>query len=188
MNEFTLNSAEKYKNGEPIMTDTPVQLVRLTKRVATLEKKIRDDEIGQYTAHSLKEYFDDEMTEEMKAIADEYIKHEERILKLENLCNQLHDMIIQLSKETRSKLYEISNIQFGHFGENFCGNCVHHKVEDEILPYCELTGDICDHDDASCAMYQDSYVNTDSFSGKPDREECKHCPKSQCDNCMNFPF
>ena len=103
---------------------------------------------------------------------------------------------------------------FRHIGSDFCGNCIHHQMEEDI-PTCSLTGELCDHDDASCAMYQDSYIDTDSatkevrnsakaklnsmygkkvsnqldkLSGKPDREECKHCPKSQCDNCMNFPF
>lgn len=158
MNEFTLNSAEKYKNGEPMMTDLPVQLVRLLKRIELLEKKVHDDEIGQYTAHSLKEYFDDEITEEMKAVADEYIKHEERILKLENLCNQLHNMIIEVSKETRSKLCEIANIQFGHFGDNFCGNCAHYHAHHSTaigeVPCCELTGEITDPDESSCAMFE----------------------------------
>ena len=139
------------------MTDMPVQLVRLAKRVAFLEKKVGNDEIGQYTAHSLKEYFDDALDDEMKAVADEYIKHEERILKLERLCNQLHDMIMELSKETREKLYEISTIQFGHFGDNFCGNCAHcdhGKQGDDTVYVCSLSAEIVDPDDSNCAMFE----------------------------------
>lgn len=135
------------------MTDLPVQLVRLLKRIELLEKKVRDDEIGKYSAHSLKEYFDDEMSEEMKAVADEYIKHEERILKLEKLCNQLYGMIVEVSKETREKLREISMIQFGHFGDNFCGNCAHCQSGINIST-CELSGEIIDPDESSCSMFE----------------------------------
>ena len=188
------------------MTDLPVQLVRLTKRIACLEKKVRDDEIGQYSAHSLKEYFDDEMSEEMKAVADKYIDLEERIEicegNIENLDYRLEEIERKVGNILIALRYSEKLGEFEHLGKDFCGNCIHHVIDDDI-PCCELTAEICDHDDASCSMYQDSYADTDSTTkevrnaakaklnslyGKPDREECKHCPKSQCDNCMNFSF
>lgn len=184
------------------MTDLPVQLVRLTKRIACLEKKVRDDEIGQYSARSLKEYFEDEISDVVDDLGkfsgrtiNSLIEHDKQLKNIEKKLSSLYIIVEELS-------HRIKDIQFAHFGKNFCGNCIHHIIIDD-LPCCDLTEEICDHDDASCSMYQDSYVDTDSTTkevriaakaklnslyGKPDREECKHCPKSQCDNCMNFPF
>lgn len=168
-NEFNLNSATKYKDGEPMMTDLPVQLVRLLKRIEFLEKKIRKDEIGMYSAHSLKEYFDDEMSEEMKAVADEYIKHEERILKLERLCNQLNEFMKNVditvnSLDERLSIIEeqverimkyIEKKELEHTCSNFCGNCTHcSHVAPDVTYRCELSGEIVDPDDSSCAMFE----------------------------------
>ena len=197
-NEFTLNSATKYKDGEPMMTDLPVQLVRLLKRVSYLEKKVGNDEIGQYSARSLKEYFDDALTDEMEAVAKEYIKHDERIHELENQqviiladLDELKYRLNYIEKKLNTLLDLTSSYPTKHTGSNFCGNCIHHDMGYEF-PCCRLTGEACDHDDASCAMYEDSYVDTDSVSnqldGKPDRKECNHCDKPDCSGCSNYPF
>lgn len=165
-NEFNLNSATRYEDGEPITSDMPVQLIRLAKRVAFLEKKVGNEEIGQYTARSLKEYFDDALDDEMKAIADEYIKHEERILKLERLCNQLHDMITELDKDLSREFREFKKFvlypcvpaqKSEHIGSNFCGNCAHcdhGKQGDDTVYVCSLSAEIVDPDESSCSMFE----------------------------------
>lgn len=174
------------------MTDIPVQLVRLLKRIELLEKKVCDDEIGKYSAHSLKEYFDDEMSEEMKAVADKYIEHEECIEicegNIENLDYRLEEVERKLANIIVALKYsdiDYLKTTFEHTGKDFCGNCKHFDMEGET-PVCTLRNEVlgfyANPDDASCSHYEDN------FSGKPDRAECQHCPKSQCDNCMGYPF
>lgn len=105
------------------------------------------------------------------------------------------------------EFFATGGIKYTHYGKNFCGNCIKCEIKDGIA-CCSDTGELIEPDSASCLNYQDSYVDTDSvsnqldkynkhdleivcgdkFSGKPDREECKHCPKAQCDNCMGYPF
>lgn len=162
-NEFNLNSATKYEDGEPMMSDLPVQLVRLLKRIELLEKKVRKDEIGKYSAHSLKEYFDDEISEEMKAVADEYIKHEERIeicegniedldYRLEEIERKLGNILIALRYSDLNHLDIEPN---EHTGSNFCGNCCHcSHVAPDVTYRCELSGEDVDPDDSNCAMFE----------------------------------
>lgn len=140
------------------MTDMPVQLVRLTKRIAYLEKKVRDDGIGQYSAHSLKEYFDDEMSEEMKAVAEKYLDLEERVQicegNIENLDYRLEEIERKLAK--LASIIEVFGYSDSwHTGSDFCGNCVHcSHVAPDINYVCELSGEIVDPDDSSCTMFE----------------------------------
>lgn len=157
-NEFNLNSATKYENGEPIMSDMPVQLVRLTKRVAFLEKKLSN------TAYSIRKEFDDALDEEMKAVADKYIDLEERIAicegNIENLDYRLEDIerkmgniLIALRYSDLSYLDTDSTTL--HAGSNFCGNCCHcSHVAPDVAYRCELSGEDVDPDEASCTMFE----------------------------------
>lgn len=166
MKEFSLNSAEKYKDGSPMMTDLPVQLVRLLKRIELLEKKVRDDDIGKYSASSLKEYIDDELSEEMQAVAKEHIKHEDRIeicegniedldYRLEEIERKLGNVLIALRYSDLTHLdIEPDNC---HKGSDFCGNCTHcnrGKQGDDTVYVCELSHEIVDPDDSSCSMFE----------------------------------
>lgn len=79
-----------------------------------------------------------------------------------------------------------------HIGSDFCGNCKHCTPPKTSANFhlCALSGEIVDPDESSCAMWETPVSNQldKELSGKPDREECKSCPKPQCDNCLNYPF
>lgn len=163
MKEFNLNSAEKYKDGSPMMTDLPVQLVRLLKRIEFLEKKVRDDDRIEICEGDIEDL-------------DYRLEEIER--KIANI------MIILRHPDLNQLIIEPLESDNWHTGKDFCGNCAHcdsGKQGDDTIYVCDRTAEIIDPDEASCPHYEESW-------DKPDREECKHCPKSQCDNCMNFPF
>lgn len=147
------------------------------------------------------------------------IRVSNRLDKIENQqktiiadLDELHERLCVIEEHVHNimEFFATGGIKYTHYGKDFCGNCIHcarGMQADDIVYVCGLSHKIVDPDDASCAMYQDSYVDTDSvkaklnsiygkkvsnqldkLSGKPDREECKHCPKAQCDNCMGYPF
>lgn len=104
--------------------------------------------------------------------------------KVDDLENQINDISIRFEEFKKYVGYMLTD-PFRHTSSDFCGNCLHYQAA--TFPTCELSGEIIDPDDASCTMFE-SPLDLKELNGKPDREECKHCPKSQCDNCMNFPF
>lgn len=128
---------------------------------------------------------------------DELSEEYDAVLKTHGDTLEEHlNSILELKKELgtlKAKLNAIFGKTAEHTGSNFCGNCFHHDFGYEF-PCCRLTGEACDPDDASCTMYQDSYIDTDSsyplnkISGKPDREECNHCDRPDCSGCNNYPF
>lgn len=164
MKEFNLNSAEKYKDGSPMMSDLPVQLVRLMKRIAYLEKKVGNDDRIEICEGNI----------------------EDLDYRLEEIERKLANIMVALKYSDLNCLrIEPDEPDSWHTGSDFCGNCAHcdsGKQGDDTIHVCDRTAEIIDPDDASCSHYEEN------FGTKPDREECKHCPKSQCDNCMNFPF
>lgn len=163
-NEFNLNSATKYEDGEPIMSDMPVQLVRLTKRVAFLEKKISN------TAYSIRKEFDDALDdaldEKMKAVADKYIDLEERIAICEGNIENIDYRLEEIERKMGNILIALRYLELSyldtdsvtlHAGSNFCGNCTHchrGKQGDDEVYVCELSHEILDPDDSNCAMFE----------------------------------
>lgn len=168
MKEFNLNSAEKYKDGSPMMTDLPVQLVRLMKRIELLEKKVRDDNIGKYYTASLKEYIDDklnELNEKMQAVTKEHIKHEDLIEDHEaKICEleHMYENVIEDMCAVKERLCNITSLitennKYAHIFSNFCGNCAHcdhGEWRDDKVYVCELSAEIVDPDDSSCSMFE----------------------------------
>ena len=122
-----------------------------------------------------------ELEERIEDLETQLGWYEEEIETLRNFCRRVDQKLNAIfGKQATSN--------FTHTGSNFCGNCVHH-CGDCNIPSCELTGEICDFDDASCAMYEDAVdYKSNQLDGKPDRKECNHCDKPECSGCSNYPF
>lgn len=76
-----------------------------------------------------------------------------------------------------------------------CSNCAYchsGKQGDRTVYVCELSHEVLLPiiNSLSCASWKSKQSNQldSKLFDKPDREECKHCPKEMCDNCMNYPF
>lgn len=142
MKEFSLNSAEKYKDGSPIMTDLPVQLVRLLKRIEFLEKKVNECQNTQ-----------NRVFRRDLEICEGNI--EDLDYRLEEIERKLGNVLIALRySDLRNLDIEPDNC---HKGSDFCGNCTHcarGKQGDDTVYVCELSHEIVDPDDASCSMFE----------------------------------
>ena len=191
MKEFTLNSAEKYKDGSPIMDDLPVQLVRLIKRVKCLENKYRtldetqDDLIEEYDAT-------------LKAHGDTLEEHLDRICDLEHLYEKILDDLCVM----RDRLCKITDLlvmqdEFSHIFSNFCGNCIHAEMEDGLCT-CALTGEALDPDYASCSRFDPSFthvgdrsdwmekIRKDMVTPSEPTEGCKDCKCAVNGMCVKY--
>lgn len=153
MREFNLNSAEKYKDGSPMIDNLPVQLVRLMKRIECLENRFRTLD---KTQDALEEH------KELITINESNIDNlgyrvdliEKKILDMCRFLDAIKFKFkdVLLTQDCRRWLNNVT----GHVGSNFCGNCTHInkcRAEDGIYA-CELSAEIIDPDDSSCSMFE----------------------------------
>ena len=152
-NEFNLNSATKYEDGEPMMSDLPVQLVRLSKRIEFLEKRVPNQLDGfmknvDTTVNSLDSKFE---------LLDDKIHHLKDLFG--DLETQINDLSIRFDEFKKFVGYILADPVISHHtSSNFCGNCCHcSHVAPDVTYRCELSGEDVDHDDSSCAMFEQPF-------------------------------
>ena len=143
MKEFTLNSAEKYKDGSPMMTDLPVQLVRLIKRIEFLEKKVHDCQQNQERV----------LMRDLDICEGNIDDLDYRLEEIERKVYEIHRFLNSVAPDFFAKIQD----EMTHKGSNFCGNCMHcdhGKQGDDEVYVCELSAEIVDPDSASCSMFE----------------------------------
>lgn len=161
MHEFTLSSANKYKDGTPIYADpsgitrecVSDVLVQLTKRQRELSNQL-DESMVEYDAV-------------LKTHGDTLEEHLDRICELEGLYEHMLEDLCAI----RDRLCKITDLLVGqnehaHIFSNFCGNCIHAEMKDGICT-CELSGELIDPDSASCSLFDPSFT----YVGKEPRDE-----------------
>lgn len=156
--------------------DAYIQCIRQSNQLDSLEKRVEDYDIVLAT-HAGK----------INNHTDALLEHEHRICDLESQITSLETQLTELKAFIGHTLAD--SAVDAHTGSNFCGNCKHYTppASSVFLPLCSLLDNVVDPDDSSCAMFESNQLDNELL-GKPDREECKHCPKAMCDNCMNYPF
>ena len=132
MKEFSLSSADKYKDGSPMMLDLPVQLIRLTKRIKCLEQHMEQITINEGNIDAL------------SSDVEDLQKKVYQIYKFLNAVDP--DFFAEISKKPVP-------IRFDHICSDFCGNCTHSNSTDGIYT-CKLNKGIVDPDDSSCSMFE----------------------------------
>lgn len=156
MHEFTLWTANKYKDGTPIMSDPEVDINSLYPEA----KAAKNSMYGKCASNQLDslEQRVDELSEEYDAVlkthGDTLEEHLDRICELENdYANIIEDLCIMKERLCKITSLITDSDKYAHIFENFCGNCTHSKTTDGIYA-CELSGEIIDPDSASCSMFE----------------------------------
>lgn len=202
MHEFTLHSANKYKDGTPIYTDT--DSIRKAARNAVYGKSVEMSN----QLDSLEQRVD-EFTEEYDTVLarhackinnheDSLEEHLDRICDLEHLYERVLDDLFAM----RDRLWKITDLlvmqdEFSHIFSNFCGNCIHAEMEDGICT-CALTGEALDPDYASCSRFDPSFthinerpdwmekIRKDMSTPSEPTEGCKDCKCAVDGMCVKY--
>lgn len=170
MHEFTLHSATKYKDGTPIMSEP--------KKICSVRGKTVKDMSNQldYLERAFKGFAktQDELIEEydatLKTHGDTLEDHKERITINEGNIDAISFDVEDLQRKVYA-IYQFLNSvapdfffnlceeikKNSHKGSNFCGNCTHcdhGKQGDDTVHVCDLSAEIVDPDDSSCAMFE----------------------------------
>ena len=178
MHEFTLHSATKYKDGTPIMSepekvyceldadlihgmvdssskvDANSSYPELSNQLDYIERafkgfaKTQDDLIEQYD-ETLKDHHERITINEgnIDAISSDVEDLQRKVYAIYQFLNSVApDFFFNLCEEIKRN---------SHKGSDFCGNCTHasHVAPDEAWR-CDLSGEIVDPDNSSCAMFE----------------------------------
>lgn len=162
MHEFTLHSADKYKDGTPIMSEPDTTSSYPFPKSNQLDAKYcslgRCPYYDKFCDHTLKdkhgcrylphntganlEYLEQTFTEFAKT-QDELIEEYDATLKthgdtleehLNRICEleHLYEKVIDYVCELREKVDKIAESLIEHKGSNFCGNCKYSEMKDGI--------------------------------------------------------
>lgn len=173
--------------------------VKYLEQAFTEFAKIQDDLIEEYDA-TLKIHGDTleqhlERIDDMDAVltrhagkinthADMLEEHLNRICELEHLYEKVIDYVCEL----REKVDKIVESFTEHKGSDFCGNCTHVnrcRAEDGIYA-CELSGEIIDPDDSSCARFEPPYSkNPEWFDNMKKAMTTPSEPSVGCTDCKH---
>jgi len=181
MHEFTLHSANKYKDGTPIYAEpsgltigaVSDVLVRHTEKQKELSNQLdsleqRVDELSEEYDAVLKTHGDtlekhkERITNnegDTDAISHNVEEHLDRICELEHMYESILDDICAM----HDRLCKITDLlvgqdEFSHIFSNFCGNCTHAEMEGGLCT-CALTGEALDPDYASCSRFDPSFTH-----------------------------
>lgn len=194
MHEFTIHSANKYKDGTPIYAEPSGLtigalsdvLVRHTTKQKEMSNQLdsleqRVDEFSEEYDAVLKTHGDTleqhlERIEDLDDILathagkinaheDTLEEHLDRICDLEHMYESILDDLCVM----RDRLCKITDLlvgqdEFSHIFSNFCGNCAHAEMEDGLCT-CALTGEALDPDYASCSRFDPSFTH---MNDRPD--------------------
>lgn len=182
MHEFTLHSANKYKDGTPIMVEHKIGI----NSSYSDSKAAKNSLYGKCVSNQLDslEQRIYEFTEEYDTVfathagkinnhTDALLDHEHKLSTLsedvsinegniESLCSDVEDLQRKVYQIYRFLNYVDPDFfakvqdEMTHKGSNFCGNCTHVnkcRAEDGIYA-CELSAEIVDPDSASCSMFE----------------------------------
>lgn len=159
------------KHGCAYLPHTPEANIKYLEQTFTEFAKTQDDIIEEYDA-TLKTHGDtleqhmkhidglskeydmifEKHADRINILTDNVEEHLNRICELEHLYEKVIDYVCEL----RERIDKIAESHIEHKGSNFCGNCTHVnkcRAEDGIYA-CELSGEIVDPDDSSCAMFE----------------------------------
>ena len=173
MHEFTLHSANKYKDGTPIYAE-PSGLTIGALSDVLVKHTAKQKELSNQL-DSLEQRVD-ELSEEYDAVlkthGDTLEEHMERITINEGNIDAISYDVEDLQRKVAAiyqflnsaapgtffkimeelKRVEEENI---HNGSNFCGNCTHcEKHSDDTVYICTLSHGIVDPDDSSCSHFE----------------------------------
>lgn len=166
-NEFNLNSATKYKDGTPMMSEPKSN--HMNSKCETC-MWMRHSPMGHICARgfTLEVMFDCdckaynaprdsnqvELEERIEDLETQLGWYEEELDNLRNFCSRVDQLLNHFHEfSTDCKLDFVSPYQ--HTRDNFCGNCCHcSHVAPDVTYRCELSGEVVDPDDSSCTMFE----------------------------------
>lgn len=128
MHEFTLHSATKYKDGTPMMSEPEKTYCK------TLEDHTERITINEGNIDAISYDVED----------------------LQRKVYAIYKFLNSVDPDFFAKIEDQIRLERTNKGSNFCGNCTHVnkcRAEDGIYA-CELSGEIVDPDDSSCAMFE----------------------------------
>lgn len=139
------------KHGCAYLPHTPEANVKYLEQVFTEFAKVQDDIIADYD-EKLKDHHERITINEgnIDAISSEVEDLQRKVYAIYKLLNSVDpDFFAKIEDQIR--LERVNN------GSNFCGNCTHcnrGKQGDDTVYICELSHEITDPDDSSCAMFE----------------------------------
>lgn len=183
MHEFTLWTADKYKDGTPIMTEPEKiycetdsahgETAELSNQLDSLEQRV-DELTEEYDAvlkthgDTLEQHLEriDDLDTVLATHAGKINTHEDMLDEhLDRICDleHMYESILDDICAMRDRLCKITDLlvgqdEFSHIFSNFCGNCIHAEMEDGLCT-CALSGEALDPDYASCSRFDPSFTH-----------------------------